>query len=99
MYPSKTLAYAVGYDKTDSMTYVVEYDWNSANKAPILWPIKGLSEDPNAASFVGNPHLNSIIYAENSGAPDDFPVKGYIVGGTRSLWSYSDCVAPDFGWT
>lgn len=95
-YPSSTLAYAVAIDMNDSMTYILSYDWNSANKAPTLYPMKGLTQDPNLASPIGIPHVNSIIFAENSDS-SDFPVKGYIVGGTKSLWSYSSCVAPDFG--
>ena len=66
----------------------------------MLWPIKEFSDNPNTTTpVVTNPHLNSIIYAENTSSdPNDFPVKGYIVGGTTSIWSYSDCRASDFGW-
>lgn len=94
MYPSSTLAYAVGYDQTDMTTYVLKYDWNT--NTPILWPMKGLSENPNSTPYTGGGHINSIIYATNSNS-DDYPVKGYIVGGAKTLWSYSDCVAPQFG--
>ena len=61
--------------------------------------MRGLSENPNDAFFfLGNPHYNSIIYATNSD-PNDFPVKGYIVGGAQSIWGFSDCVALDFDYT
>ena len=59
--------------------------------------MKGLSESPNSAPFVGSYHINSLIYDVNDANPNDFPVKGYVVGAARSIWSYSDCVAPDFG--
>ena len=95
-YPSSTLAYTVGYDKTDQMTYLIQYDWDTN---PVLWPIREFSDDPNITPPVfSNPHKNSIIYAEKtSNNPNDFPVKGFIVGGTSSIWSFSDCRAPDFG--
>ena len=60
--------------------------------------MKGISENPNDSSVGGTHHYASIIYAENSD-PDDFPVKGFIVGGLKTIWSYSDCVAPDYGYT
>ena len=49
-----------------------------------------------AATYQGNQHLDSIIYAENSDTYD-FPVKGYMVGKARTIWTYNDCLAPDFG--
>ena len=76
----------------------MRYEWSDPNKAPDLFPLKGLSEDPNAAVYAGLKHLDSIIYATNSDAKD-FPVKAWIVGGTTSVWAYDDCLAPDFGIT
>ena len=58
--------------------------------------MRGLSEDPNqTVSYAGNPHLSSIIYAQNSDS-DNFPVKGYLVGGTTSIWSYNACQEDEF---
>ena len=94
-YTSSSTAYAVGYDRNNYMTYVILFDYNGSSA---LWPIKGLSsENPNSSPFAGRlyPHLNSLIYAVNTNG-DDFPVKGYIVGSTKSIWSYSDCVDPNF---
>ena len=36
-----------------------------------------------------------MIYATNSDS-DNLPVRGYIVGGTKHLWAYNDCSAPEF---
>ena len=90
--------YGVAVDLADSKNYLVRYDWNDPNWAPELYPLKGLSEDPNAGSYSGLPHLDSIIYDTNSDAKD-FKVKAWIVGGTKSVWAYDDCLAPDFGIT
>ena len=76
----------------------MRYDWDDPNKAPELYPLKGLSENPNAAVYAGLPHLDSVIYATNSDAKD-FKVKAWIVGGSKSVWAYDDCLAPDFGIT
>ena len=64
--------------------------------APTIYALKGFSEDPNATSYVGNGHKSAIIYAENSQS-GNFPVKGYMVGATKSIWAYNSCVSPDFG--
>ena len=58
--------------------------------------MKGWSVDPNAVPAAGASHIDSIIYATNSEA-DNFPVRGFMVGGTIGIWAYSDCLAPDFG--
>jgi len=97
-YPTNELAYAVAYDTADSQNYLMRYNWNDPNKSPSLFPLKGLSADPNAAAYVGQAQLASVIYAENSD-PNDFPVKGWIAGSTNTIWAYDDCVAPDFGIT
>ena len=94
-YPTTELAYAMAVDSVDNTNYLMQYNWNDANKAPQLYPLRGLSDDPTAAVYAGNPHLDSIIYATNSDA-NDFPVKGYIVGTTNSVWTWNDCIAPDF---
>ena len=62
-------------------------------------PMRGYSEDPNAGTYVGNAHLDSIIFYANSASPpsDNFPVQGYIVGKTKSIWAYNRCTAADFG--
>ena len=62
----------------------------------------GLSTDPNGTGQNQGELTvqNALIYAESlSSDPNVFPVKGYIVGGTNTIWSYSDCIAPDFGST
>ena len=74
-------------DQNDNnKNYLVQIMWTTSSVT--LYELKGLSEDPNASSYVGNPHLASIIYTQNSDA-DNFPVKGYIVGGSKSIWSYN----------
>lgn len=85
-------------DTSDSRNYLVQYEWADPNKAPDLFPLRGFSEDPTTVSYTGNPHIASIIFAEQS-ANYDFPVKGYITGGAKSIWAYNDCLAPDFGVT
>ena len=61
--------------------------------------MRGYSEDPNAGTFAGNEHLDSIIYYGyiSSLPSDNFPVQGYVVGKTKSIWAYNRCSAPDFG--
>ena len=81
-------------DINDDKSWLVNYDWNSDSKTVQLWQIKGFSSNPNADQWTA--HSDSIIYATNSDS-DNFPVRGYIVGRTTSLWGYSECVAPDFG--
>ena len=64
--------------------------------APTLYALKGFSENPNADINVGVGLSTAIIYAESSES-DNFPVKGYMAGGTKSIWSVNSCSAPDFG--
>ena len=97
-YPNEGVAYAMAVDTADNMNYLIEYEWSDPNDAPDLYPLKGFSEDPTAGTYAGNPHLASIIYAVNTDTYD-MPVKGYIVGSTRSIWAWNDCLAPDFGVT
>lgn len=94
-YPSPTTAYAMAFDLTNSMNYLLQYEWDDPNKAPRLWPMPGFGEDPNSQSFKS--FWGSVIYAENPNTGDDFPVKGFLVGSTRSIWGYNGCNAPDFG--
>ena len=94
--PSQELVYAMAFDQADMLTYLVQFDWNSG---PTLWPMHGYSEDPTAIPFMGNAHLDSIIYQVDSSASDNFPVKGYLVGKTKSIWTFNACNAPDFGLT
>ena len=62
-----------------------------------MYSLKGLSEDPNASSYSGNPQYMGLIYAELSQS-GNFPVQGYIVGGTKSVWTYNGaCTSADFG--
>lgn len=85
-------------DLADSKNYLIQYWWSDPNKAPDLYPLKGFSEDPTAASYVGNAHIASILFAENTDSYD-FPAKGFIAGGAKSIWAWNDCLAPDFGVT
>ena len=76
----------------DKMSVLVKFDWEEENIQ--VWEMLGFSEDPNQqySPFLGNKHLDSIIYAVNtdSSATDgtNFPVRGYMVGGTRSIWAH-----------
>ena len=91
------LLYAMASDQKDSnkdMNYLVQFQWST--DSVLLYEMRGLSESPNATSYSGNRHLASIIYAQNSDS-NNFPVQGYIVGGTKSIWSYNSCLQPDFG--
>ena len=84
-------------DHTNMLTYLVKFEWNSYGST--LWPMRGYSEDPNSSSYQGNQHLDSIIYFADSSvssSDDNFPVNGYIVGKTASIWSYNSCTAQDF---
>ena len=68
----------------------MQFAWNT--NSVILYEMRGLSEDPNQKdSYTGNPHLSSMIYAQNNSGSDNFPVRGYIVGGAASIWSYNAC--------
>ena len=96
-YPSATLVYATAVDQADSQNYLVKIDWNALTRT--LYPLKGLSEDPNATSYSGNAHYQAIIYAELSES-GNFPVRGYIVGGAKTIWSYNGvCSSANFGVT
>lgn len=85
-------------DTADTQNYLVKFEWSSSTTARTVYPFKGMSEDPNAGAYVGLGHTQAIIYAENP-ASGDFPVLGYIVGKTKSVWQYSMCNAPDFGFS
>ena len=63
-YETKDKVYALAYDTTDSKNWLIYFDWNDPSKAPELWPLNGLSEDPNAVPYAGNAHIDSIIYAK-----------------------------------
>ena len=63
--------------------------------------MQGFNEDPNAtfsSNFNNNPHLDSIIYEVNNvdSSSNNFPVRGYMVGGTQSIWAYNSCIVPEF---
>ena len=76
----------------------MQFAWNI--NSVILYEMRGLSEDPNQTdSYTSNPHLASIIYAQNSRSNDNFPVRGYIVGGAASIWSYNACQTDEFDLT
>jgi hypothetical protein len=57
------IAYAMAVNQNDNQNYLVKYDWNSNNNDMWVYPLKGLSEDPNVSPYAGNPHLDSIIFA------------------------------------
>ena len=94
------VAYAVAVDQADGQNYLMHYDWTDPNSFPDLYPIKGWSEDPSAGTYVGNSIFDAVIYAVNPGTnDDDFPVYGFMVGQAKTVWTYNDCLAPDFGRT
>ena len=95
-FQSIDLLYAMAYDLNDSnKNYLVQFQWTT-DKA-LLYEMQGLSENPNETPYyTPNRHLASIIYAQNSDS-NNFPVYGYIVGGTQSIWSYNSCQQSDFG--
>ena len=92
IFPTAELGFAMAVDQVDSTTYLVKFDWNSSG--PTLWPMNSYRVDPsNSAS--ASIHTDSLIYFANtaSSPPDNFPVKGYIVGATKSIWAYNPCAA------
>ena len=81
-------------DSSSLSNYLIKFDW-TAEKADI-YSIKGFDPDPN--NQLGTSFGDALIYAEDS--TGDYPVKGYIVGGTKAIWTYNDkCDEPDFGVT
>lgn len=95
-FPNIDDCYAMAVDQVDNQNYLIYFSWNDPNLAPDFWSIKGWSENPEAAAYAGNAHLAALIYGVNSDT-NDFPVYGYMVGGVSSVWTYDDCLAPDFG--
>ena len=61
-----------------------------------MWPTASFAANTSNGVYIG--HLDSVLYATNS-QTDNFPVRGYIVGGTKEIWSYSGCDEPDFGFS
>lgn len=87
-------------DTSSSVNYLIKFDWT--NSKGELWRINGFDATPNDASTFGTGHLDALIYAEDlvAASNGNFPVKGYIVGGTKAIWTYNDlCNEPDFGVT
>ena len=81
-------------DAADSMHYLVKYDWLDTTDALIMYPLKVYSEDPSAATVTGYSFSDSVIYATYP-ASENFPVKGFIAGHTKSVWAFNDCVVPE----
>ena len=42
--------------------------------------------------------MDSLLFSLNTGTLD-FPVRGYLVGSANKIWSWDNCLAPDFGIT
>ena len=61
-YPTTQMCYSVAVDQADGLNYILQYDYANFNKEPHLFPLKTYSEDPNAATYAGNPHQDSLIY-------------------------------------
>ena len=93
-YPEPGKAYAMATRVgSQEMNYLIKFDW-SAQKAD-LYEIKGFDQIPYS---LGVNHLDSLIYDEDLTAANNLPIKGFIVGGTATIWSYNDqCNEPDFG--
>ena len=85
-YPEPGIAYAMAV-RIDSLegNYLIKFDW-SAQKAN-LYTMKGFDTNPGSA---GVNHRDSVIFTEDLTATDNFPIKGFFVGGTRQIWSYND---------
>ena len=99
-YPSATVAYAMATDKSININYLIKFDW-TASKGE-LWRINGFDNSPNNALSNGSKHLGALIYEENllGAANGNFPIKGYIVGATKAIWTFNSlCNEPDFGVT
>ena len=96
-YPSADRMYAMVRGTGRRGNQLILFDWESGIT---IWPMRGLSEEPNASmmDYLGNTSIRSIIYAEQEDydpdRPKNFPVKGYLVGGTNSIWAHSICDAP-----
>ena len=84
----------MAFDSNSKSNYLIKFDWTT--KKADIYPIKGFDSDPN--NQLGTSFGDALIYAEDS--TGDYPVKGYIVGGTKAIWTYNDkCDEPDFGVT
>lgn len=94
-YQSATVAYAMAYDSS-SKSYLIKFDWTKSNAN--LQLVQGFDPTPNSAGSTGSRHRDSLIYQEDLAATGNYPVKGFIVGGSAAIWSYNDaCDEPDFG--
>ena len=85
---------------SNSLNYLIKLDW-TASKGE-LWRFKAFDPSPNNAVVAGTSHLDALIYAEDLTAAGNgnFPVRGYIFGGTKVISSYNDaCNEPEFGVT
>ena len=83
---------------SQKLNYLVKFD--STTQKADLYFIKGFDPTPNSVGTEGAKHNDALIYAEDLTATGNFPVKGFIVGGTNVIWSYNDlCNEPDFGMT
>ena len=69
-YDDPDILWGVAFNSKDNINYLVRYWWNDPNNAPELYPLKGLSNDPNFVPYVGQRHSDSIIYAKNSDSKD-----------------------------
>ena len=95
-FPAIDLLYAIAVKQDENLSLIVKSDWTNGDLR--WWPMYNLSENPNLATpSSGNPPLDSIIYAINdsSGYDNDLPVKGYLVGGTKSIWAFDQCEIDD----
>ena len=69
-YEETDILWGVAFNSNDKINYLVRYSWNDPNHAPELYPLKGLSNDPNVVPYVGQRHSDSIIYEKNSDSKD-----------------------------
>ena len=90
-YPDATHAYAMAIDGADQQHYLVSYDWTDSSNSPTLFPMKIFSDSPVPSGGTGYTGTDSIIYAVNPDS-DNFPVKGYVVGKTMSIWAFNSCI-------
>ena len=90
-YPNTTHVYAMGVDATDMQHYILSYDWTDSSNAPTLFPMKIFSESPLPSGGTGYSNTDSVIYEVNLD-PDNFPVKGFVVGRTKSIWAFNSCI-------
>lgn len=77
-------------DLADFVTYLVKFDWNSAG--PTLWQLKTFRINLDYAAS-NTSQYDSLIYMAHTVSPpaNNFPVQGYIVGRTRTIFAYNKC--------